>query len=385
MLPINLISEVLPTYASKPRPVLILNAARLKFFLLETATLNRATHRPRTGPEMATWAVELAKCGLEQGREFALPSWYIKAAVQGALSQLPNPQRYNRWFQDHVAKSLRLTDTYFLTKFQQCERHLGYYGRHNSSEPLRPSVALELGTGWFPIIPIGLALSGVETVYSVDIQSLLSRETVRVTLEMYAKAQARGQVTVLRADAPERIKTVLRMGERASEKDFLAHLGIVLLIADARHLSLDTGSIDLICSNNTLGHIPRAVIVEILRQFHRIVTERGIMSHHIDLADQYAKFDRGITVYNFLKFSDPVWKIFNNDLQYQNRLRLPDFRELHAEAGFEILEESNRSQPLKVLKQVTLASRFERYKAEELAVHDTWIVSRPKVRAGAAR
>jgi len=309
-----------------------------------------------------------------------MPSWYIKAAVQGALSQLPNPQRYNRWFQDHVTKSLRRPDTYFLSKFQQCERHLGFYARHNSLERSRPSVALELGTGWFPIVPIGLALSGVGTVYSVDIQSLLSRERVRVTLEMYAKAQAQGQVPMLRADAPERIKTVLRMGERASAKDFLAHLGIVSLIADARHLTLDTDSIDLICSNNTLGHIPRAVIVEILREFHRIVNERGMMSHHIDLADQYAIFDRRITVYNFLKFSDPVWKIFNNDLQYQNRLRLPDFRELHAEAGFAILEESNQSQPLEVLKKVTLASRFRRYKAEELAVYDAWIVSRPKVR-----
>lgn len=33
-----------------------------------------------------------------------MPHWYLKAAIQGALSRFPEPQRYNRLFQRHVTR-----------------------------------------------------------------------------------------------------------------------------------------------------------------------------------------------------------------------------------------------------------------------------------------
>ena len=85
--------------------------------------------------------------------------WIVKAALQGVLSRFPNPQRYNRLFQTHVTRSLTMSDQDFIAKWHHLDGHLGSLRRHGRPGQ-RSFAALELGTGWFPIVPVGLALSG---------------------------------------------------------------------------------------------------------------------------------------------------------------------------------------------------------------------------------
>ncbi len=125
-------------------------------------------------------------------------------------------------------------------------------------------------------------------------------------------------------------------------------------------------------------HIPADAIASMFTEFRRLLRPPGVMSHFIDMADHYALFDRKITRYNFLRYSDPVWWLFNNSLHYQNRLRLPDFRALHEQCGFEVLEEENRREPLERLRSVPLTSRFVGYAEDDLAVYDSWMISRPR-------
>ena len=103
------------------------------------------------------------------------------------------------------------------------------------------------------------------------------------------------------------------------------------------------------------------------------------MSHFIDLADHYAGFDVSITVYNFLCFSEPRLQWFNNPLQYQNRLRVPDYRRIHAEAVWAVVNEDNACKPVEVLRSVPLAAEFRRYRQAGLRVHATWMSSRLRV------
>ncbi len=301
--------------------------------------------------------------------------WIVKAAVQGVLSRLPNPQRYNGLLQTHVARSLTMSDQDFIAKWRHLNGHLGSFRRHGPPGQ-RSFVALELGTGWFPIVPVGLALSGARSVYTVDPESLLTQERLRFTLERYARFVATGEATFESASVSERLERLIASAERRSKSELLAELGIVPIVGDARNLGIESGSIDMICSNNTLEHIPRAVIAGIFREFQRLAAPDAVMSHHIDLSDHYAHFDRSITVYNFLKFSDRVWPLFNNRLHYQNRLRVSDFRALHRETGWQILEEDNVSEPLSVLRSITLAKRFRSYREADLAVRTAWITSR---------
>ena len=307
-----------------------------------------------------------------------MPPWIVKAAIQGVLSRLPNSQAYNHLFQKHVTRSVDLTETYFLSKFRQCERHLQELARESAGARPASFVALELGTGWFPIVPIGLALGGAHRVYSVDTQRLISHARVLSTLEHYLRCIETKKLQTPSADSESRVRAAIEQAPRLSAEALLAELGVEPLVADARALPLDAGSVDLICSNNTLEHIPRAVIVDILKEFRRVGSVSVLMSHHIDLADHYANFDKSISVYNFLKYSERTWRLFNNELQYQNRLRVSDFRAIHAEAGWQVLQELNTRKPEEVLKAIRLADEFKRYSVEDLLVYDSWFSSRPK-------
>lgn len=297
----------------------------------------------------------------------------IKAAVQGTLSLLPRAQTWNNVLQ-HFNRSLSLDDMWFLSKWNQCARHLDKLDPEIRS---RGFTALELGTGWHPITPIGLALSGATCVLSVDLQPLLAPEHVRATAQLYRRHIELGNVQVPdRRCAVARLDDVIARAASLDAKAMLAALGVEVMIADARRLPVADGTVDLLVSNNTLEHIPGAVIAGIFEEFRRVAAGGAVMSHFIDMADHYRSFDRSITVYNFLAYSDRFWTLFNNKLQYQNRLRLPDFRALLVSSGWTVIDEDNAAEPLEVLRRVRLAPRFRGYDERELAVYATWMTAR---------
>ena len=63
------------------------------------------------------------------------------------------------------------------------------------------------------------------------------------------------------------------------------------------------------------------------------------MSCVIDYLDHYSYFDKKISAYNYLQYSDATWALFNPALHYQNRLRHRDYLDLFYAAGFEVVEE----------------------------------------------
>lgn len=299
----------------------------------------------------------------------------IKAALQGALSATPNPARWNRILQRYVSRSLDLSDAYFLTKWRLGKRHLDTFRRVSGADGAID--VLELGTGWFPVVPVALALGGARYVYTIDRQSLLRREQVLAVLEACRRQLERGVVTLDSPAAERKLADLLANRDALSCSELLTELGIRALVGDAREVPLPSASVDLFVSNTTLEHIPGEVIAGILTEFRRLASARAVMSHLIDMGDHYAQFDRSITVYNFLKYSDRQWRPFNNTLQYQNRLRLSDHRALHRNAGWEVVEEDNSSLPVEVLRRVKLAERFRVYDEDELRVYVSWMTSRP--------
>ncbi len=304
-----------------------------------------------------------------------MPHWMLKAAIQGGLSLLPQPQRFNRLLQRHVTRSLDVSDAAFLAKWAQGARHVDHIRRYVPDRATQ-FAALELGTGWFPIIPVGLALAGAREVYTIDMHDLTDRERTIATIECFEVMLGNGRLALPDSEARARARELLRNTRGMNGHELLAALGIRAIIGDARNVELPSASLDLVCSNNTLEHIPADVIAAMFTEFRRLLRPDGVMSHFIDMADHYALFDRKITRYNFLRYPERVWRLFNNELHYQNRLRLPDFRALHEQRGFEVLEEENRREPPEVLRSVPITSRFADYVEDDLAVYDTWMVSR---------
>jgi len=103
-----------------------------------------------------------------------MPHWLIKSAVQRVISTLPASHKWNEFFQNRVTRSLELTDSRFEARLEYCRRHFEHL------RDLRPGggdgfTVLEIGTGWFPVVPVGLFLCGAAGPGRSDISPLLVR------------------------------------------------------------------------------------------------------------------------------------------------------------------------------------------------------------------
>ncbi len=301
--------------------------------------------------------------------------WILKAAIQGVISILPDSQRWNRVFQTRVTHSTDLNDERFLAKWSQAERHIADWEGNRGA--FAGANVLELGTGWLPIVPVAMVLNGAGRVMSVDKQDVLTHDCVVATLDRIDRLIAAGAIRVRSTGALERLHAVLQCAPTRTARELLLDLGITCILGDARQLGLPAASVDLFVSNNTLEHIPSDILSGILSEFARVASPRAIGSHHVDMADHYAHFDHSLSVYNFLRYSDGIWRLFNNRLQYQNRLRVNDFRALQRDAGWELIAETNTTGPDGELGTIRVAPRFRNIPTADLAVITSWFVAVP--------
>lgn len=83
-------------------------------------------------------------------------------------------------------------------------------------------------------------------------------------------------------------------GSSAGRAELLARFGTTYEVGTALDVSLEDASVDMVISNNVFEHVPPPVIAEILQESRRVGGADVVVSHHIDLRDHYAKFDRRI-------------------------------------------------------------------------------------------
>lgn len=313
-------------------------------------------------------------------------SWLLKAAMQGAIARLPGRHRLNYLLQNHVTGSVALTEAGFERKLAQCRRHLASYVEHRGR---LPGAALELGTGWYPVVPVGLILAGVDEVTTVDVSPLCDLARVHTTLEFFAlQLHSEHLQPLLPEVRSDRAELVIAASEDLATHDarqLLARLGIRMLLCDVRRCGLPPGCVDLFVSNNTLEHIPLADLATIMAELRRLATPAAVMDHFVDMSDHYAHFDGSITEFNYLRYSDRVWRIVNNRLQYQNRLRVSDYRQIIEEAGFEVIAEEAERGSAHELDHIELAPSFRRYSSEELRVLRCWLTAAVRDSASAQR
>jgi hypothetical protein len=83
--------------------------------------------------------------------------------IQGVISPLPGRERVNYLVKRRLVSGVVLDEAAFEQKVGQCRRHLQNH-RESRIKDGPPASALELGTGMYPIVPIGLWLAGMEHV-----------------------------------------------------------------------------------------------------------------------------------------------------------------------------------------------------------------------------
>jgi len=291
--------------------------------------------------------------------------WLAKAALQRGLGALPQGERLNYVFQRHVLRSLPAGESVLRRKFSRALQHLRAYEEHGPGTPPREAVFYEFGAGWDLAIPLSLFALGVGEQVLVDI-----RPSVRVELVNDSLATLERLRPELEAEAGRELPSL--DAPVAGVDELESRFGIRYLApCDARGTGLPAESVDFVSSTDTCEHIPGTDLAGIFRECRRLLRPGGAFSCRIDLQDHYAYFDRSLSRYNFLRYSDRTWSAVNSPLHHQNRLRSPDYLRLVRDAGFELVVErpSGPSDEGRAeLHALPLAPRFRGYSPDELGV-----------------
>lgn len=255
--------------------------------------------------------------------------WILKAATQKAISALPNPEVMNYFFQSKITNKLPANKERFLGRVAHAIEHFNAIRKRWPESDLGSLRGYEFGAGWDMIIPLSYYALGINHQTIVDIRSNFRAELVNDTIR---------RLTLFRPEIEPAHGITLRPlcpDQPMRSPGDLRQFGIQYRApCDATSTGLPAADYDFITSTYTLEHIPRPVVVAIMRECHRILKPSGIVSSLIDMQDHYNGFDKSISVYNYLKFPGWVWSLANSSLHYQNRMRLCHYLSIFSGAGF---------------------------------------------------
>jgi SAM-dependent methyltransferase len=258
------------------------------------------------------------------------------------------------------------------------EQGLGQLVALRELHSLENAFVLEVGSGWQPLIPALFSLAGASCVYLTDLRRLCHAASFGTALAALRKYRSL-------------ILDKIPMGEDAFDRALawdpatgldagLRHLRLKYLApCDCQKLDLPSGSVDIVISRAALEHIPPAVIQGIFRESFRLLRPGGLACHLVDNSDHWEHRDKRISRVNFLKYSDAVFRwTYLNGLNYQNRLRHPEYGEMLTKAGLSIVrnEPSVSRESVEALKTLPVHERFKRFTVEELASVGTIVVAR---------
>jgi SAM-dependent methyltransferase len=303
-------------------------------------------------------------------------NWRIKAVVQKIISFFPRNYKINYLFQKYVTKGVLLSDEYFYDRLGHAEKHAQFFYTEKNNYP---DSTLELGTGWYPVVPIAMFLLGADTIYTIDITPLSDKEKLITTLKKFTEAIKNNKINTVFLRDQTRVNKIISLSETGNQYDLISllnKLNITYLKADARSLPFDIETFDFIHSNNTLEHIYENILTDILTEFKRIQKSNGLQSHFIDMSDHFAHADHSITIYNYLKFNESKWVKIDNSVQPQNRLRINQYRDLYKKSGLQLIKEECRPGDIKELNKITLSEPFNSFDKNDVAISHAYLLSK---------
>jgi len=236
---------------------------------------------------------------------------------------------------------------------------------------------LEIGTGWYPIVPIAFILSGVNIIETTDIKRLYNIDSINKTLQAIIKLHDNNKLRNILPNYQEDRIAILRSALKENKlSGKLRLLQMKSTICKCSNLTIKSNSKDFIVSNHTLQFIKQKELALFFSELTRIGRTNSIISLLIDLTDEFSYFDSTISQFNFLKFSDLKWKMISSPSYSPNRLRYTDYKNYFPANLRIIKEEIVRANENELINQ-KIHKSFSHYNIADLLVKEMRFIAVP--------
>lgn len=202
---------------------------------------------------------------------------------------------------------------------------------------------LELGTGWLHWEAVTLRLF-------FDIEAVLfdvwdNRQLVGLKNYLQQLAPMLNDDFELSTSELRRAHSLIESISRTESFDELYKLlGFKYVVEGSGSLSqFPDHSFRLVVSAGVLEHVKRDALPMLIGETRRILKPGGWAVHSIDTSDHLSHYDKKVSRKMYLSFSDGTWRrLFENEVQYINRVQREDWLELCRSKGFELVEEEGQ-------------------------------------------
>lgn len=223
---------------------------------------------------------------------------------------------------------------------------------NNQSSSVKDKKVIEIGSGWFPMMPyFMLYLGRAKEVSTYD----LNRHFSDKNSERLNKIFCLEYGVAINPDPKNPYKLPQQIQYHPNTNLINANLP----------------EADLVFSRFVLEHVKPGDILEMHRKFRKELKPGTIIIHLISPSDHRAHVDPTLSLQDFLRYSEQEWNRKQTKFDYHNRLRLPQYLEIFKKAEVEILEviydkPKKDSYVYQKFKDVPIHADYNNFSDEEL-------------------
>jgi hypothetical protein len=236
-----------------------------------------------------------------------------------------------------------------LYYYERVERNLAVLRKY---APLQAEdLIVELGTGWvhWEALTLRLFFDFRAVLYDVwdNRQLTATKSYVRQLVERF------GQRDFLKGSDFERARSLARQIERAESFDEIYEMLGFRYVLDPGGLmeGLPQGAFRLAISAGVMEHIPAATAPIFVSNMASLLKPGGLGIHSINITDHLYLYDRSVSPKQYLTYSESLWRLlYENRVQYINRIQRGAWLKMFASAGFNLVEETGAYADLSALR-----------------------------------
>lgn len=241
---------------------------------------------------------------------------------------------------------------------------------------------LEIGTGWlhWEALTLRLFFDVEGTLYDVwDNRQLNAMRNYYKQLSL-----SLGDIDATTDQKFRARKLIADLLEAGSFEELYAGFNLRYVVHAGGDLPFAPETFDVVVSAGVLEHVSAKQAPALIKKVAGVMKPGAYSYHSINIRDHLCQYDPSVSQKQYLKYRTRTWQaLFNNEVQYINRMQRSDWLHMFDDAGLTLIDEQREMENIGGLH---VAAQFRNYDSKDLGCGGLRIVHRKsahgKIREG---